>query len=220
MKSASKSAAKGGNGQAKSGKGGEQGLEKLLKDQLQDAYYFEKKLVKALGKMAKKATNEDLRNGFLQHQQETEGQVQRLEEIFEMLGERPKAKRCPAMDGLVEEAEEIMDEFSDDAALDAGLVCAAQKVEHYEIATYGSMVAWAQQLGHEDVAEALTATLEEEKACDEQLTEVAEAVVNIEAEEDEEEGEEEEETAGTKQDARGGSAKKNAATKGARGGSR
>lgn len=165
------------------------GLMKLLEEQLQDAYYFEKQLLKALPKMAKKATNAELKDGFLGHKAETEGHVQRIEQIFEALGKKAKAKKCPAMDGLLQEGNELMEDFADDPALDAALVAAAQKVEHYEIATYGNMKAWAEQLGLDDVAGLLEETLEEEKACDEQLTTVGESVVNAEAEdvEDEEE---------------------------------
>lgn len=167
------------------------GLMKLLEDQLADLYYVEKQLVKALPKMAKTATNEDLRTAFEEHLAETETQVGRIEQMFEALGKPAKAKKCPAIDGILEEGKEIMDEFADDVALDAGLVSAAQKVEHYEITSYGSMKAWAEQLGLEDLVGLIDETLEEEKAADEKLTEIAETVVNIEAET--EEGDEEEE---------------------------
>jgi len=167
------------------------GLMKLLEDQLADLYYVEKQLMKALPKMAKTATDEDLRTAFEEHLAETGTQVGRIEQMFEALGKPAKAKRCPAIDGILEESKEIMDEFTDDAALDAGLVSAAQKVEHYEIASYGSMKAWAEQLGLEDLVGLIDETLEEEKAADEKLTEIAETVVNIEAET--EEGDEEEE---------------------------
>ncbi len=165
------------------------GLQKLLEDQLADVYYAEKQILKALPKMAKAANNDELREAFNGHLQETQGQIERLEQVFEALDLPAKGKKCPAMDGILEEGMEIMDEFADDAALDAGLVDAAQKVEHYEIATYGALVAWADQLGHEDVANLLRETLEEEKGADEKLTEIAESVVNIEAEADEEDEE-------------------------------
>jgi len=166
------------------------GLQKLLEDQVADIYYAEKQILKALPKMAKAATNDELREAFNGHLQETQGQIERLEQVFEALGLPAKGKKCPAIDGILEEGKEIMDEFADDAALDAGLVDTAQKVEHYEIATYGNLVAWATQLGHEDVASMLTETLEEEKGADEKLTEICETVVNIEADgEEEEEGE-------------------------------
>ncbi len=168
------------------------GLMKLLEDQMADLYYVEKQLVKTLPKMAKMATNEELSGCFEDHLEETQGQVQRLEQMFEALGKPAKAKKCPAIDGILEEGKEIMDEFSDDPALDAGLVSAAQKVEHYEIASYGSMKAWAEQLGLEDLVSLIDETLEEEKGADEKLSGIAETVVNIEAdteEDDEEEGE-------------------------------
>jgi ferritin-like metal-binding protein YciE len=167
------------------------GLRKLMEDQLADIYYAEKQVLKALPKMAKNATNEDLSAAFTAHAEETETQIERLEQMFEAMGLPAKGKKCPAIDGILEEGKEIMDEFADDAALDAGLVAAAQKVEHYEIASYGSMVAWAEQLGLDDVLSLLNETLEEEKATDEKLSEIAESVVNIEADEDDSEDEEE-----------------------------
>ncbi len=167
------------------------GLMKLLEDQLADLYYVEKQLVKALPKMAKKANNEELRTAFEEHLAETQTQVGRLEEIFGHLGKPAKAKKCPAIDGILEEGTEIMEEFADDEALDAGLVSAAQKVEHYEITSYGSMKAWAEQLELEEVVALIDETLEEEKGADEKLSSIGESVVNIEAD-TEEEGEEEE----------------------------
>jgi ferritin-like metal-binding protein YciE len=169
------------------------GLRKLMEDQLADIYYAEKQVLKALPKMAKNASNEELSAAFTEHAEETQVQIERLEQVFEALGMPAKGKKCPAIDGILEEGKEIMEEFSDDVALDAGLVAAAQKVEHYEIASYGSMVAWAEQLGLDDVVGLLNETLEEEKAADEKLTGIAESVVNSEADgddsEDEEEGE-------------------------------
>jgi len=167
------------------------GLLKLLEDQVADIYYAEKQLLKALPKMAKAASNDELRTAFTDHAEETKGQLERLEQVFEALGKPAKGKKCPAIDGILEEGNEIMDEFADDAALDAGLVAAGQKAEHYEIASYGSMCAWAEQLGLDEVAALLNETLEEEKGADEKLTEIAESVVNIEAEEGDEEDEEE-----------------------------
>ncbi|MFZ1688021.1 MAG: ferritin-like domain-containing protein [Flavobacteriales bacterium] len=169
------------------------GLMKLLEHQLADLYYVEKQLTKALPKMAKKAVNDELRTCFEEHLAETENQVGRIEQMFEAIGKPAKAKKCPAIDGILEEGKEIMEEFADDAALDAGLVSAAQKVEHYEITSYGSMKAWAEQLGLEDLVSLIDETLEEEKAADEKLTQIAETVVNIEAEEDEDEEEDDEE---------------------------
>lgn len=163
------------------------GLMKLFEDQLADLYYVEKQLLKALPKMAKKATNEDLSAAFTDHQAETENQVGRLEEIFTSIGKTAKAKKCPAIDGILEEGKEIMEEFANDVALDAGLVSAAQKVEHYEITSYGSLKAWAEQLELTEVVALIEETLEEEKAADEKLSEIAETVVNIEVDEEEEE---------------------------------
>ncbi len=149
------------------------GLLKLFQDQLQDVYYVEKQLVKALPKMAKAATNAELRTAFEEHLEETKGQVTRLEKVFDELGIPAKAKKCPAIEGILEEGNEIMDEFSDDPALDAGLIDAAQKVEHYEIATYGSLCAWAELLELDTVKELLGENLEEEKAADESLSEIS-----------------------------------------------
>ncbi len=157
-------------------------LRKLLEAQLADIYYAEKKLTKAIPKMAKAAQSEDLSQGFTDHAKETEGHVERCEEAFEILGIPAKAKKCEAIEGLVKEAEGLMQEFKDSKALDAALIDAAQKVEHYEIATYGTLVTWARLLGEDKVADLLHETLEEEKGCDEKLTELAEAGVNEEAE--------------------------------------
>ena len=152
------------------------GLRKLLEDQLADSYYAEKQLVKAMPKMAKAANNDELREAFEAHREETIGQVKRLEEIFGLMDLPVKGKKCPAIDGILEEGKEIMEEFADDAALDAGLVSAGQKAEHYEISCYGCMAAWAEQLGLEDVAALLNETLEEEKGADEKLSTIAETV--------------------------------------------
>lgn len=167
------------------------GLLKLLEDQLADTFYAEKQLLKALPKMAKTASNDELRSAFTDHADETRLQIERLEQVFASMDLPVKAKKCPAIDGILEEGKEIMEEYSDDAALDAGLIASAQKAEHYEIASYGSMCAWAEQLGLEEAVGLLNETLEEEKATDEKLTVIAETVVNIEAEgeDEEEEGE-------------------------------
>lgn len=157
------------------------GLQKLFEDQLADLYYVEKQLVKALPKMAKKADNKELRTAFTDHLTETQGQVSRLEAVFSSIGKKPKAKKCPAIDGILEEGKEIMEEFSDDPALDAGLVSAAQKVEHYEITSYGSLKAFAEQLGLDKAVGLIEETLEEEKKADETLSGIGESVVNIEA---------------------------------------
>lgn len=157
-------------------------LEALFETTLRDVYFAEKAILKALPKMAKKASSEDLAAAFKSHLEQTEGQVERLEEIFRILGKAARGKKCPAIEGLVEEADEIIKEAKDDAVRDAGMLSAAQAVEHYEIARYGTLKAWAQKLGRDDVAELLDATLEEEMATDVKLTELAESEINVEAE--------------------------------------
>jgi ferritin-like metal-binding protein YciE len=153
-------------------------LEALFLDGLKDIYYAEKNILEALPKMAKGAESEEVRAAFEKHQMETEGQVDRLEQVFEMLGAPARGKTCPAIDGILEEGTEILQEYEGIPALDAGLVAAAQAVEHYEIARYGTLIAWAEQLGMEDALEPLRATLEEEVATDEALTQLGEAGVN------------------------------------------
>ena len=165
-----------------SGGDGNKDLRKLMEDQLADIYYAEKKLTKAIPKMAKAAQDEELVQGFEDHLKETEGQVARCEQAFGLLDKPAKAKKCEAIEGLVKEAEELMKDFKGSKALDAALIDAGQKVEHYEIATYGSLIAWARQLGENEVADLLEETLEEEKGCNERLTELAESGVNQEAE--------------------------------------
>jgi len=166
------------------------GLRKLLEDQLADIYFAEKQLVKALPKMAKNATNAELRAAFEGHLQETHGQIERLEQVFEGMGLPPKGKTCPAILGLLQECTELMDEFGDDEALDAALIAGARKVEHYEIATYSSLSAWAEQLGLDDAAGLLQETLEEEQGADEKLTEIGEEVMSAAVVTDDEEEEE------------------------------
>jgi ferritin-like metal-binding protein YciE len=166
----------------KSGSNGNSELQKLLLDQLADIYYAEKKLLKALPKMAKATKHEELSQAFKDHAEQTEQQIVRLEQAFEELGVKAKGKTCEAMDGLIEEANGIKSEFEDSTALDAALIAAAQKVEHYEIASYGCMVTWADQLGLQEVADLLRQNLEEEKQTDEDLTSIAESNVNEEAE--------------------------------------
>jgi ferritin-like metal-binding protein YciE len=151
----------------------ENSLQKLYVEQLKDLYSAENQLVKALPKMAKAAKSEALREGFEQHLDQTRGHVQRLEQIFEAMEESPKGRKCAGMQGLVEEGEEVMDENSDSNALDAGLIAAAQRVEHYEIAGYGSVCAFAEMLGESDAVDLLQQTLNEEKETDEKLTEIA-----------------------------------------------
>ena len=157
------------------------GLLKLLEDQVADIYYAEKQILKTLPKMAKATTNDELRTAFTDHAEETKAQIARLEEVFAALDLPVKGKKCPAIDGILEEGSEIMDEFSDDAALDAGLVAAAQKVEHYEMASYGCLHAWAALLGNKKAAGLLEDILDEEKAANDGLTKLAIAKSNQEA---------------------------------------
>jgi ferritin-like metal-binding protein YciE len=151
-------------------------LDALFEDTLRDMYYAEKKLVRTLPKMAKKATSEDLADAFNTHKTETEGHVERIEKIFEILGKSARAKKCEAMEGLTKEGEHVMEEAEEDGVLDAGLIASAQAVEHYEIARYGTLVAWANQLNMADAAALLEENLSEEKAADEKLTNIAETV--------------------------------------------
>ena len=155
------------------------GLEKLFEDQVADLYYAEKKLVTALKKMAGKATDKGLADAFLAHRQETDGQIKRLEQVFELLGKKAKGKKCEAIEGLLKEAEGIMDDFEGDATMDAAMVCAAQKVEHYEIASYGCLVTYAEELGMKDAVKLLSATLNEEKGADVKLTKLAVKCLNM-----------------------------------------
>lgn len=153
----------------------------LFVHQLRDIYYAEQQLVKALQKMAGKATDPQLKEGFLTHLDETKTHVQRLEQVFQMCGAEVKAIDCPAIDGIIEEAEETAGEVDDKNVLDAALINAAQAAEHYEIARYGSLVAWARQLGRTDCASILQKTLDEEKMTDQKLTSLAEGKVNLRA---------------------------------------
>ena len=156
-------------------------LKELLEEELKDIYSAEKQLLKALPKMAKKATSEELRSALQEHLRVTEGQVDRLEQVFAALGKPAKAKTCKAMQGLIEEGKEIMEEDAEDAVMDAGIIAAAQKVEHYEIASYGTVRTWARACGEEEVADLLQETLDEEGEADKRLTALAESVVNPEA---------------------------------------
>jgi ferritin-like metal-binding protein YciE len=153
----------------------------LFVHQLQDIYYAEQQLVKALPEMAEKATNKQLKQGFLTHLEETRTHVRRLEQVFEMHGASVKAVDCRAIDGIIEEADEVAGEVADKSVLDAALINAAQAAEHYEIARYGSLIAWARQLGRDDCASILQKTLDEEKATDQKLTALAEGQVNLRA---------------------------------------
>ena len=156
----------------------QKGLEELFLDGLKDIYYAEKKITKALPKMARAAEGQEVMAAFEKHLAETQVQVERLEEAFELLGQPAKAKACPAIDGILEEGDEIALEYKGASALDAGLVAAAQAVEHYEIARYGTLITWAELLGKTDVAELLKETLAEEEATDEALTQLGKSGVN------------------------------------------
>ncbi|MBA3882195.1 MAG: ferritin-like domain-containing protein [Chthoniobacterales bacterium] len=157
-------------------------LDELLAEELKDIYSAEKQLLKAMPKMAKKASSQELKSALQEHLQVTEGQVRRLEQVFEALGKPAKAKTCQAMKGLLEEASEIMEEDATDAVLDAGIIAAAQKVEHYEIASYGTVRTWARLCGEEDAADLLQQTLDEEGEADKRLSGLAESIINPEAE--------------------------------------
>ncbi len=159
-------------------------LEDLFLDELKDIYDSEKRITKALPKMAKAASTDELREAFQSHLRETEQQVKRLEQIFELLEKPARGKKCEAMEGLIEEGKELMEEDADEAVLDAGLICAAQKVEHYEMAAYGTLVTRSKILGYNRATKLLEQTLAEEKAADEKLTEVA-GEINFEAEHEE-----------------------------------
>lgn len=157
-------------------------FEDLFLHQLQDVYYAEKQITKALPTMIDKATDPMLRQGFDTHLHETEGHVDRLERIFAMIGEEAKGASCPAIDGIIKEANEVAGDIADKAVLDAALIAAAQAVEHYEISRYGTLIAWARQLGRDDCIEILNATLDEEYACDDKLTQIAVSRDNARAE--------------------------------------
>jgi ferritin-like metal-binding protein YciE len=157
-------------------------LSDLLVHELKDLYNAEKQLTKALPKMAKAASNEDLKRALEEHLDETQGQIERLESIFQQLDASTRGSKCQAMEGLIEEGKSILEEDMDDDVRDAAIIAAAQRVEHYEIAGYGCARTFAQQLGHGDAAALLQQTLDEEKAADEKLTEIALRSVNVEAE--------------------------------------
>jgi ferritin-like metal-binding protein YciE len=159
----------------------EKTLDDLFLDTLKDIYYAEKQIVKTLPKMAKAASSPDLKAGFEQHLVETEGHVERLEQVFEMIGKPARGKTCDAILGIIEEGKSIMEEFKGAPALDAGLVSAAQAVEHYEIARYGTLKTWASQLGMKDAVALFDATLKEEEAADRKLSQVAVADANLKA---------------------------------------
>jgi ferritin-like metal-binding protein YciE len=178
-------------------------LKELYVEELKDLYSAEKQLVKALPKMVKNATNPELKQAFADHLQQTEGHVERLEQIFEMLGEKGGGKKCKGMEGLIEEAKELLEEDASEQVVDAGLISKAQHVEHYEMAGYGTVRTYARQLGLDDQADLLQQTLDEEGKADELLTQIAESSVNAEAEEGSEEEEETTGRAGDRQVSRG-----------------
>ena len=156
-------------------------MQDLFLEELRDIYHAEKQLVRALPKMARAAASEDLKAAFESHLEETKGQVERLGQIFDDLDQRRRAKPCEAMEGLIEEAKEMMEEIETPEVLDAALIGGAQKVEHYEIASYGTLVAMAKSLGHKEVQQLLEQTLKEEKAADEKLSKIATGKVNKKA---------------------------------------
>lgn len=157
-------------------------LQDLFHDTLKDIYYAEKKIISALPKMAKAAQSDELRSAFEQHLEETESQLERLESVFEEIEARPQGKTCDAIMGIIDEGKEIMSEYKGMPALDAGLLAAAQAVEHYEISRYGTLITWADELGLTNASKLLKETLAEEKKTDETLTKLAKSVVNAEAE--------------------------------------
>jgi ferritin-like metal-binding protein YciE len=177
-------------------------------EELRDTYDAEKQLIKALPKLAKAATSPELRAAFESHLEETRGQVERLEQVFASLDEKVRGKHCEGIAGIIEEGKSIMEEDFDEATMDACLIAAGQRAEHYEMAAYGTLVAWARGMGHEEAERLLQETLDEEKAADEKLTQIAESGINEEAAtaahpgDDEEEDEDEEPVRG----GRGGSA--------------
>ncbi len=154
------------------------GLEEHFKDTLKDIYYAEKQIYKALPKMIRKAANSELKAGFEKHREETQGQIERLDQIFEMMGMPARGKKCPAIDGILEEAAELLEEHDKGAGLDAAMAARAQAVEHYEIARYGTLCSWAEALGHGDVHKLLGATLEQEETCDKALSQLALGTLN------------------------------------------
>jgi ferritin-like metal-binding protein YciE len=157
-------------------------LDELFHDTLKDIYFAEKKILATLPKMAEAAQSEELSAAFEKHHGETEGQVERLEQVFATIDKKPQGKTCAAIVGITDEGSEIMKEYKGSPALDAGLLAAAQAVEHYEISRYGTLIAWAEQLGLDDAVALLQETLEEEEATDEALTEIAKTAINQQAE--------------------------------------
>ncbi|MCB8821671.1 YciE/YciF ferroxidase family protein [Microvirga rosea] len=159
----------------------EKTLNDLFLHTLKDVYYAEKQILKALPRMAKNAESEELKQAFETHRDETEGQIERLEQIFKLIGKPARGVQCEAINGIIEEGKEVMEDFADSEALDAGILAAAQAVEHYEITRYGTLKTWAMELGMQDAARLLEQNLAEEKKTDELLTKLAEARVNTKA---------------------------------------
>ena len=158
-------------------------LQDLYLDELRDLLSAESQIIKALPKMAKEATSPQLQQAFQDHLEETKGHVERLNQIFENMGEKPRAKKCKGMEGIIEEGKEFMEEAESDEVMDAGLIASAQRVEHYEMAAYGTVRTYAKLLGDEKAAKLLQQTLDEEGAADEKLTSLAESGINVKAEE-------------------------------------
>lgn len=158
-----------------------EGLRDLFIDELKDIFWAEKALTKAIPKMIKQASSQELKDGLQNHLEVTKGHVERCEKVFDILGKPARAKKCEAMEGLTKEAEEIMESTEEGVVRDAGIISAAQKVEHYEIASYGTLCAWAKTLGENEIADLLDQTLKEEREADELLTKVAESSINEEA---------------------------------------
>jgi len=156
-------------------------MEDLFEHTLRDIYYAEKQIVKALPDMVEKSSDPQLKQGFQTHLRETENHVKRLEQVFHLMGKKPQGVDCPAIDGIIEEAQDVAGEVEQKSVLDAALIAAAQAVEHYEITRYGTLIAWANQLGHRDCVTLLQQTLDEEKATDKKLTAMAEGQVNRKA---------------------------------------
>lgn len=159
----------------------EKTLDDLFYDTLKDIYYAERKIIKALPKMARAAKAPDIKAAFEKHKEQTQEHIERLQQVFEILGKRAQGKTCDAIEGIIAEGEEIIDEFNGTKALDAGLIPSAQAVEHYEIARYGTLKRWATELGHKDIAKLLDSTLKEEGQTDLDLTKLAETKINLKA---------------------------------------
>jgi ferritin-like metal-binding protein YciE len=159
----------------------EKDLSALFLDTLKDIYYAEKQIYKALPKMAKAASSDQLRNAFEKHHDETEEHIERLEKVFDLLGKPARGKKCEAIEGIIDEGKEIMDEYQDAPALDAGLIAAAQAVEHYEISRYGTLKSWADKLSMNEAVKLLDQTLAEEKKTDDTLSKIAVSAVNAKA---------------------------------------